>query len=86
MSKRIPQRYRILNMAINSGPSGFTRSDAAIVVGCYELASRIGELEAEGVEFEKVRMSARNRYGDPVRYVNYRLRYCPLEVARKAGA
>jgi hypothetical protein len=33
-----------------------------------------------------VRMSARNRYGDPVHYVNYRLRYCPLEVARKAGA
>lgn len=82
--KRISQKFRILHMAANS-PTGFTRSDAAIEVGCYELASRIGELEAEGVEFEKVRMSSRNRYGDPTHYVVYRLRYCPTELARKAG-
>jgi hypothetical protein len=82
---RVPQRYRILHMALHS-PSGFTRSDAAIVVGCYELASRIGELEAEGVTFQKVRYSSRNRYGDRVSYMVYTLDECPTELRRKAGA
>lgn len=72
-------------MAIYS-PLGFTRRDAAIVVGCYELASRIGELEKEGAEFEKVRHMERNRYGDPTHYMVYRLRHCPPELRRKAGA
>lgn len=86
MSKRIPQRYRILNMAINSGMSGFTRWDAAFTVGCFELASRIGELESEGVTFDRITHTDKNRYGDSVQVMTYRLRYCPLEVARKAGA
>jgi hypothetical protein len=72
-------------MALNS-PNGFTRSDAAIVIGCYELSSRIGELEKEGVEFQKIVHSARNRYGDPVHYTVYSLLHCPTELRRKIGA
>lgn len=81
---RVLQRYRILHLAMNSAP-GFTRRDAAIVVGCYELASRIGELEAEGAEFDKVRHQERNRYGDLTHYTVYRLRHAPPELRRLAG-
>lgn len=77
---RVPQRYRVLQLALTS-PTGFTRQDAAVDVGCYELASRIGELEAEGVEFERITHTDYNRYNDPVRVMVYRLRYCPPVLA-----
>ena len=75
--KRVPQRYRVLQLALQRGQDGFTRGHAAYEVGCYELASRIGELEAEGVEFHREPESGKNRFGDPTHWVRYRVRYCP---------
>lgn len=80
--ERILQRHRILQLAIERGDEGFTRRDAAYDVGCYELASRIGELEAEGVTFKRAPESARNRWGDMVSYVRYRYAGAPLAVLR----
>ena len=75
------QRYRVLQLAIQRKGLGFSRWDAANEVGCFELASRIGELEAEGVEFTRRRYTALNRYGDRVRGVTYDLHYCPPVIA-----
>jgi len=81
----VPQRYRILRLAHLNGPGGFTRRDAALTVGCYELATRIMELEAEGVRFDRKRESDRNSFGDPVRFVRYALAHAPTDVLNRAG-
>jgi hypothetical protein len=80
------QRYRVLRLAIETGREdlGFTRWDAASLVGCFELASRIGELESEGVRFERTSETLRNRYGDRVRVMTYRLAECPPSLAAYA--
>lgn len=74
---RFPQRYRVLQLALERLGRGFTRWDAANDVACFELASRIGELEAEGVEFNRETEAIRNRYGDTVRHMRYDLAYAP---------
>lgn len=76
----VPQRYRVLQYARHVGTKGFTRLDIATEVGCYELASRIGELEAEGVTFTRERFTGQNRYGDRVPVMRYRLLYLPINV------
>lgn len=80
--KRPLQRHRVLQYAIARGAEGFTRRDAAYYVGCYELASRIGELEAEGVTFKRASESGRNMWGDPVRWTRYEYVSAPREVLR----
>lgn len=79
------QRDRILRLAHVNSDTGFTRREAAMTVGCYELASRIGELEAEGVVFEREREVTQNAFGDPVRYTRYRLKSAPTHVLHRAG-
>lgn len=74
--RSMPQRYRVLQLAL-AWPEGFTRWEAAMEVGCFELASRIGELEAEGVRFDRRAVTDRNRYGDRVRMTVYTLTDCP---------
>lgn len=74
---RIPQRYRLLQFAMERGWYGFTRADAMTFLGVTELAARIGELERENVSFSREAIHDWNRYGDPVRYTRYRLAHCP---------
>jgi hypothetical protein len=83
-TKRVPQRYRVLRLAMDRAGHGFTRLDAATEVGCYELASRIGELEAEGVVFHRARFVAPNRYGDITQGVRYTFLSCPKHLATLA--
>ena len=40
-----------------------TRRQAAVHLGIYELASRIGELEDEGWEIPRSRKTVKTRYG-----------------------
>lgn len=78
---RFFQRYRVLRLAMERKDAGFTRWDAANDVGCFELAARIGELEAEGVRFERRAHTFKNRYGDRVHGTTYALTECPPALA-----
>ena len=77
---RPTQRLRVLQLALQRGNDGFTRWDAATEVGCFELASRIGELEAEGVTFHRHKHTARNRWGDKITVMTYRLTHAPQPI------
>ena len=81
--RHTPQRYRVLRLAL--GTPDFTRRDAAYHVGCFELASRIGELEAEGARFARDRRVIPDRYGRPSRVTAYRLTHCPPALGARAG-
>lgn len=67
----VTQRERVLMYIQDFGC--ITRRMAAMDLGCYELSSRIGELEAEGYKFKKTRCSGKNRYGDKIHWVRYEL-------------
>ena len=69
--KKITQRQRVLDYVKKH--RSITRREAAIEIGCFELASRIGELEAEGHKFERERVTTKNRYGDKIPITRYTL-------------
>lgn len=71
MSKKITQRQRVLQYIKEHG--SITRMKAAQMIGCFELASRIGELEAEGYKFKRSIVKSLNRYGDKIHYMKYEL-------------
>ena len=50
-----------------------TPLDALQEYGIMRLASRICDIKRAGVEVEKEIETAKNRYGEPVRYARYRL-------------
>lgn len=79
--KPVPQRYRVLQYIAEMG--SITRLSAANHVGCFELASRIGELEAEGCVFLRYRNVTKNRYGDTVRFMRYQIDTAPAELLAK---
>ena len=39
--------------------------------GITKLATRISELSRQGVNFTRLMMTSKNRYGEPVRYMRY---------------
>lgn len=43
-------------------------------LGITKLATRISEMRADGMEFDQRMESAKNRYGDKVRYMRYFLK------------
>ena len=65
------QRQRVLQYLQQH--QSISRLEAATEIGCFELASRIGELEAEGHKFERKNKSGRNRFGDSVWWTEYSL-------------
>lgn len=69
---RTTQRARVLQFMQEFG--SITRNDAAVQIGCHELASRIGELEAEGWEFNRKRECGKNRYGDHTHWIRYSIK------------
>jgi hypothetical protein len=84
-TKRTLQRDRILRLAHLHGERGFTRRDAAMLAHCYELASRVMELEAEGCTFTRTRERGKNTFGDPVRFTRYHLVSAPPAILERAG-
>ena len=83
MTRRL-QRDRVFQLMYERGENGITRQDAAAEIGCFELASRIGELEAEGAVVHRSKGTGQNRYGDPVRYTRYVLMAAPSPLAERA--
>lgn len=43
-------------------------------LGITKLATRVSEMKAEGIEFEQKYEKAKNRYGEPVYYMRYKLK------------
>ena len=83
--KRTLQRDRILRLAMLNGADGFTRRDAAMLAHCYELSTRVIELEGEGCRFTRARETGKNTFGDPVRWVRYRIEHAPPHLRERAG-
>lgn len=48
-----------------------TQLDALREFGCMRLASRMSDLKKRGYPVEKRMETAKNRYGEPVRYARY---------------
>lgn len=51
-----------------------TPMDAFNDLGITKLATRVSELKKEGVEFEQEYEAGKNRYGETVHYMRYRLK------------
>ena len=85
-SERPTQRERVLLLAADRQYAGFTRLDAVQFVGCFELASRIGELEADGCTFARQTETVATRYGALTHATRYRLTYAPPSLVAHARA
>ena len=69
---RIPtQREKILQYMSDFG--WITPMDAIRELGCTKLATRVSELIREGYEIEKQTVTDKNRWGQTVHYMRYRL-------------
>lgn len=65
------QRERILNYINEFG--SISSMEAFADLGITQLSARICELQNSGYVFEKTRETAKNRYGEPVDYIRYRI-------------
>ena len=65
------QRQRILEYMQECGV--ITPMEAIYDLGCTKLATRISELIREGHEIEKELVYGKNRYGQTIHYMRYRL-------------
>lgn len=70
MTKRITQAQMVLEL-LKERP--ITRTDAVVELGCFELSSRIGELERAGHIIHHEKKVGVNRFGAPVHFVRYSL-------------
>lgn len=50
-----------------------TPMEAFADLGITKLATRIGELRRDGVKISKTPVERKNRFGEPVRYMQYSL-------------
>ena len=64
------QHERILDFIDRHG--SITPMDAFLDLGITKLATRVSELIRGGVRIEKTQKSGKNRFGEPVRYMEYR--------------
>lgn len=64
------QSERILEYIDKFG--SITPLDAFRDLGITKLATRISEMQKEGIIFEKTYESSKNRFGQNVRYMRYR--------------
>ena len=65
------QKGRLLTYAMWQGAIGFTRFDALMECGIFELASRIGELERDGHRFARSKQKVNTAYGGQVTVTRY---------------
>lgn len=53
---------------------GITSLEAFRDYGCTRLSARIADLKSAGYEFESIRRTSVNRFGDKVSFTEYRLK------------
>lgn len=63
------QHERIIDYLDHYG--SITPMEAFMYLGITKLATRISEMTAEGMEFEKERIKTKTLYGEPVTYMKY---------------
>ena len=68
---KVTQSERILDYIDRHG--SISAFEAVLDLGILQLSARICELEKKGYEFTKQRVKSKNRYGDRVYYIRYRL-------------
>jgi hypothetical protein len=71
MGKKITQKERVLDYMKRTG--SITAYEAIKELGILQLSARLVELERAGYRFSKSCEKAKNRFGEPVRYIRYRL-------------
>lgn len=70
MSK-VSQCKRVLQYMEDEG--SITSLDAIREFGCMRLASRVSDLKRAGYPITREMETAKNRYGEQIRYARYRL-------------
>lgn len=65
------QGERIINYLEQFG--SITPMEAFRDLGITKLATRISEMRADGIEFEKEYVTSKNRFGESVTYMKYSL-------------
>ena len=65
------QVERILKYMTDFGE--ITAIDAMREFGCMRLAARISDIEDMGIEIRHEWKTSTNRYGEPIRFMSYRL-------------
>jgi|GEM_PF-262048 len=68
---KVTQCLRVLQFLREFG--SITRYQSFNELGIVELPARIVELKKEGYQFDQEMEHGTNRYGDPVRWMKYRL-------------
>lgn len=63
------QYEKILQYIIDFG--SITPMDAFTDLGITKLATRIGEMRRDGIDFNQRMETGKNRYGEKVRYMRY---------------
>lgn len=63
------QRQRIVRYIKDYG--SITAYEAVVELGILQLSSRLGELEKQGYEFERKRLTRTNRYGEKITFMQY---------------
>ena len=69
---RMTQHKRIMRHLYEHGT--LTSMEAISLYGIMKLSTRVSELRARGEQIETVMCKGLNRYGDPVRYAEYRMK------------
>ena len=71
MSAKMSQRAKILEYLYDN--EWITPMDAISEFGCTKLATRISELIDAGYSIEKQLVTDKNRFGQKIHYMRYRL-------------
>ena len=66
------QRDRVMDYIKEFG--SITSREAFVDLGVTQLAARICELKDQGFQFDKSYESSKNRYGENVSFVRYRIK------------
>lgn len=68
---RESQCNKVLHFIETEG--SITPLDALREFGCMRLASRVSDLKRKGYPITREMETAKNRYGEPIRYARYRM-------------
>lgn len=68
---RESQCNKVLHFIETEG--SITPLDALREFGCMRLASRVSDLKRKGYPIIREMETAKNRYGEPIRYARYRM-------------
>lgn len=78
------QQSRLLEWLRNPFKGHVTRAEAASELGIFELAFRIGELEARGFRVRRERVEVQNRWLETCHVTRYSLEFDPERAPAEA--